>query len=151
MFRVSGYRDASDLDRDALWRALVDKAHDAVPFVPAITECRVLERRPGGFDREIVLRGERLRERVTFFPKRAVRFVRLSGRARGTIWNRIESGSGGRQRLRFTFELELAGLEPGGAAEQAYARMMRGSYLHAVETTLARAKSHYARTGRAPR
>ncbi len=57
------------LTRAQVWRGLVMKAENAVPFVPAMTRCEVVERRENQLVREIVLRGERLTERVTFYPE----------------------------------------------------------------------------------
>lgn len=137
MFLVTGSHDAPGLDREQLWAGLVRKAEDPVPFVPAITRCRVLSRTEDGLVREILLRGARVRERVTFFPRDAVRFDRLSGPVLGTIWNRIEVAEDGACSLRFTFELDALWLSAGSAEERAYAAMMSASYLRAIETTIA--------------
>lgn len=128
------------LTRTQLWESLVLKAEDPVPFVPAIRSCVVLERSPHGLVREIEARGDRSRERVTFVPEERVRFVRLSGRARGTIENVIETEPDGALVLRFTFSLELEGVEHGSAEERAYAAAMEASYLAAVDATLRAAR-----------
>lgn len=146
MFHVTGCEPvnppgAPPLTREALWSALVRKARDPVPFVPAISACRVLAEGPGWLEREAVIRGEPVRERVTFFPPERVRFERLSGGARGTIENRIEEDRDGALALRFSFDLEVAGLEPGSPAERAFADAMASSYLEAVAATLGRARA----------
>lgn len=127
---------APGLSRAELWAGLVRKAEDPLPFVPAISECRVLARGPGWLVREAVVRGERLRERVTFHPTERVRFERLSGRARGTIENRIVPDASGGLLLAFTFELEVEGLAPGSAEERAWVDVMQASYREAVLQTL---------------
>lgn len=126
------------LDRAQLWEGLVRKAQDPIRFVPAISECRVLERGPDWFVREVVLRGERVRELVTYYPGEGrVFFQRLPGcSAQGTVENLIEEGPLGELRLRFTFHLTVAGLAPGSAEERRFAEEMRGSYLAAVGATL---------------
>ena len=54
------------LTRSDVWQGLVMKADNALPFVPAMTHCKVLDRESANvFVREIEFRGERCRERVT--------------------------------------------------------------------------------------
>ncbi len=148
MFEVARTEPVRSLTREELWEGLVRKAEFPQPFVPAITACRILRRRASGFDREVVLRGDVVRERVTFEPGVAVRFVRLSGPALGTIENRIVEASD-RLGLRFTFRLEVDGLVPGGAEERAFAEHMRDSYLAAVRTTIRATEELVARGGAA--
>jgi hypothetical protein len=130
------------LEWDDVWRGLVRKAENAVPYVAAITECKIIKREENGFIREVLLQGERLQERITFFPKDRVHFERLSGSAMGTIDNRIERAKDGSLNLRFCFDLELAGAD--AAAEAAFSAGMEHSYLVAVQTTLERIRSEKA-------
>ena len=124
------------LTRDHIWRGLVLKADNALPFVPKMTKCEVTHRAPTWLERDIVFRDEPASERVTFFPREEVRFERLSGATLGTIRNQIEESDDGALILRFTFSLEREGIEPGSTAEQAYAKEMEGAYLGAVDATL---------------
>jgi ketosteroid isomerase-like protein len=126
------------LDRDDVWAGLMRKAENAVPFVKAISDCRILEHDATGFVREVVVHGEAIREHVTFHPKDRVTFKRLSGSAMGTIENRIEEQDG-QLTLRFVFELELAGAD--AAQEAAFRDGMAASYLDAVQTTLDRIRA----------
>ncbi len=124
------------LTRAAVWRGLVLKADNALPFVPQMTHCAVLEREgPHQFVREIEFRGERMRERVVLEPERCVTFTRLSGSVLGTIENRIEEDADG-LHLRFTFALELVGAAADSTAEAEYAARMEGAYRAAVDATL---------------
>jgi acetylaranotin biosynthesis cluster protein L/SnoaL-like protein len=125
------------LTRDDIWRGLVLKADNALPFVPKMTKCEVTHRAPTWLERDIVFRDEPASERVTFYPREEVRFERLSGATLGTIRNQIEESDDGALILRFTFSLEREGIEHGSAAEQAYAKEMEGAYLGAVDATLA--------------
>lgn len=53
------------LTREQLWAGLVMKANNALPFVPAMQSCEVIERHSDvSFDRNIVLRGQPHTERI---------------------------------------------------------------------------------------
>lgn len=124
------------ITRDALWDGLVRKAENALPFVPAITDCTVTARHSDTvFDRDIVLKGEAFSERITLEHPHRVVFTRIAGPVLGTIANEIED-DGHDLTLRFSFALVVAG-EPGGSAgEQAHADQMTGMYRAAVAATL---------------
>jgi hypothetical protein len=124
------------LTRDQVWQGLVFKAENAVPFVPGMTVCEVLERSGQELVRECVYKGDRLRERVTFHPQRAVDFERLSGNVRGTIRNEIEEDENGALHLRFTFSLAVQGIAHNSPEEHAYATAMEGDYVRAIGATL---------------
>ncbi|GAA4789943.1 hypothetical protein GCM10023200_25940 [Actinomycetospora chlora] len=125
------------ITRDALWDGLVRKAENALPFVPAITDCTVTARHGETvFDRDIVLQGEQFTERITLERPYRVVFSRIAGPVLGTIANEIEGDSSEELTLRFSFALVVAG-EPGGSAgEQAHADRMTGMYQAAVAATL---------------
>lgn len=129
--------DGPDLDSDAVWHGLFLKANNALPFVPSMTHCEVINRISDDcFDREIVFRGQSFTERVTLDAPHRVVFTRTAGPVLGTIANEIETADGD-LRLRFSFALNLIGVKPGVAAESDYADSMTDDYLKAVETTLA--------------
>jgi hypothetical protein len=129
--------DALPLDRDQVWEGLVQKASNALPFVPAMTHCQVLQRLDDlSFDREIELRGQRLVERVVMEPKVRVSFTRIAGGVLGVIANEIEEDDAGRLGLRFSYALVLKGVAPASAEERAYADGMAGDYLAALQATL---------------
>jgi hypothetical protein len=125
------------LTRADVWRGLEAKANDALPFVPSMTSCEVLERDEHTIVREIEFRGERLGERVTLEPQERVTFVRTSGSVLGTIRNEILEPRPGELELKFSFDLELQDVAAGSAEETEYAETMRGDYLKAVDATLA--------------
>lgn len=128
---------ASPVSRAEVWHGLVLKAENALPFVPSITHCEVVEREtPVRFVREIEIRGERIRERVTLDAERSVTFERLSGSVLGTIRNFIDEDEGGLY-LRFSFQLELQHAAAGSAEERDHAEKMQSAYLGAVDATLA--------------
>jgi hypothetical protein len=97
-------------DRQELWRSLLGKAENPLDYVPAITQCRVLERDGEGFLREILRNGERLVQRVTTpEPGRRILFSHVGDPEVASIANVVGEDEQG--RLTFTIEVELA---PGG-------------------------------------
>lgn len=134
--------DASELSVTDVWRGLVMKGENALPFVPVMEACDVVERgQAGGFDwliREIRIAGNTMREKVTFRPEHTVEFERLDGIERGTILNEITDGGDddGGLALRFTFTLSREDMEDGSDEEKAYADSMEDTYLKAVQSTI---------------
>src|SRR6478609_1779067 len=124
------------LDRAAVWDGLVMKANNALPFVPAMTHCEVLQRFSDAvFDREIEFRGQRFTERITLEEPHRVVFTRTSGPVLGTIVNEIE-GTENDLELRFSLALVVNGIPGGSPEEQSYADGMTADYLQAVNATL---------------
>jgi len=124
------------LDRKAGWEGLVMKANNALPFVPAMSHCEVIQRlSDSAFDREIEFRGQRFTERISLEEPHRVVFTRLSGPVLGTIVNAIE-GPDDNPRLRFSFALVVEGTPGGSPDETSYADGMSDDYLKAVEATL---------------
>ena len=58
------------LSRSEIWKGLVMKADNALPFVPGMAKCDVIERSANGLVRDIVFRGEDARERITFYRRK---------------------------------------------------------------------------------
>jgi hypothetical protein len=124
------------LTRAHVWRGLVMKAEDPLPFVPVISSCRVVARGDNWLDREIVDNGDPISEHVTFFPERQVKFERTKGRVPGTILNEIVEDARGELALHFVFTLTVEGVAAGSAEEQAFIAGMERGYLMAVNATL---------------
>ena len=128
--------DQPHLTTEDLWRGLVAKAGDALPFVAAMSRCEVLERHSDTvFDRAISFRGQDFVERITLEEPRRVLFTRLSGPVLGTIANEIEGTDDG-LGLRFSFALVVSGVDGGSADESTYADGMTADYLQAVASTI---------------
>lgn len=119
-----------------IWRGLVMKAENPVPFVRPITACKILERTANGLVREIVHNGETMRERITYDAGRSVTFVRETGTERGTIVNEIVDDPTDGLLLRFAFKLEVEGMKPGSPEETAFAETMESNYVPAVQATI---------------
>jgi Domain of unknown function (DUF1857) len=124
------------LTRSLVWRGLVMKAENPLPFVPVISSCKVIERRADGLVREIVDKGDTITEVVTFQPGRMVKFERMSGRVLGTILNEIIEDRDGDLALKFTFTLSIEGVAAGSTEEKDFASQMEAGYLMAVKATL---------------
>jgi hypothetical protein len=123
------------LSRSEIWSGLVMKAENALPFVPGMAKCDVVERTENGLVRDIVFRGENARERITFYPEHKVVFLRLSGNADGFIVNEV-LGEGDDLRLRFSFALQLVDAPSDSGKEREFREVMERDYLKAVDATL---------------
>jgi hypothetical protein len=125
------------LSRDQVWQGLEQKAFDAVPYVEAITECRVIDRKSDSvFDREAIIGGHRYIERVWLEPPNRIAFARLDGPVLGTITNEIVEDADG---LAVVFQFALT-VRPGDTipvTEQELSSQMVSAYQTAVGTTLA--------------
>ncbi len=133
--------DLPVLTRSQLWRGLVLRAEDAVPFTPEMTSCAVVERTSASeFLREVTFRDHPARERVTLFPETRVHFEQVSGPTRGTIDTVIEEDEAGELRLRFSIDLDVRGITPGSEQEQSFIEGVRDTYMRAVELTLERVR-----------
>lgn len=127
-----------ELTRSQVWEGLVRKADNALPFVPAMSHCQVLERlSDSSFDREIEVFGHKMIERIVLEPEHRVSFTRLTGPVPGFIVNEIADEGDEGLALRFSFSLTPLGMAAGSAEEQEYATSMTGQYTAAVGATLA--------------
>ena len=123
------------LTRDQVWKGLMMKVDDARPFVPLMTKCEVTQQLENGVVRDIVFDGMPLKERIIFYPKEKVEFLRVGiGDEMGTIWNEILEDENGELHLRFAFELEVPNLTE--TQEQEYREKRATGYLNAVQATL---------------
>jgi hypothetical protein len=132
---ANGVAGLPRLSRSEIWRGLVMKAENALPFVPGMAKCDVISRTPNGLIRDIVFRGEDARERITFYPEHKVVFVRESGNVDGFIVNEI-LGDDNDLRLRFSFALQLVDAPSDSAQEHEFRAIMERDYVKAVDATL---------------
>ena len=123
------------LSRSDIWKGLVMKAENALPFVPGMAKCDIVKRTPNGLIRDIVFRGEDARERITFYPEKKVVFVRESGNVDGFIVNEVLGGDDD-LRLRFSFALQLVDASSDSPEEREFRQIMERDYLKAVDATL---------------
>jgi hypothetical protein len=124
------------LTAQQVWQGLVMKAENALPFVPAMEACQIVERYPDGFLRQIKLRGVTMTERITFTPPVEVYFERVDAKGYdGWITNLISDGPHG-LLLTFTFAVGFPGAAPGSAEERKQGDAVRDSYISAITSTL---------------
>jgi hypothetical protein len=124
------------------------KANNALPFVPIMQKCAVVEHGNGWLTRDIVVNNVPLREKVTFEPERRVIFERIAGSEPGRIENNIGEDEHGDLTLTFSFELRKEGLADGSEAETKHFAPMEGAYLGAVASTLAAVRRTVDERGR---
>lgn len=136
------------LNRNEVWSGLMMKAHNALPYVPAMKKCQVIEEGDGWVLRDILLGDEPLREKVTFEPKKRVIFERVSGNEPGIIHNIIGEDEQGNLTLTFAFSLTRKGLEGNAEAEKKHFAPMEGMYMNAVASTLAAVRRTVDEKGR---
>ena len=128
--------NAPVLTRGDVWDGLVMKAENALPFVPKMEKCDVVEKRENFVLRDIRFGGDDLREAVTLTPKDRVEFRRVQGRVLGLITNEILENANGDLALKFSFALDIEGVEAGSREERDYEANMRDAYMGAVGATL---------------
>ena len=125
------------LTREDVWRGLVMKAENALPFVPGMTKCDVVERGNDWLLRDVEFKGQAFQEKITFRAPVQVHFERVGGE--GFIENTISSSDRG-LLLTFTFGLVFPDTEAGSAAEQEKGESMKDYYIAAVAATLAKVR-----------
>jgi hypothetical protein len=136
------------LNRHEVWNGLMMKAHNALPYVPAMKKCEVIEKGKGWVLRDILLGDEPLREKVTFEPEKRVVFERVAGNEPGRIENILGEDERGNLTLTFAFSLTRKGLEGNAEAEKKHFSPMEGMYMNAVASTLAAVRRTVDEKGR---
>lgn len=136
------------LSRHDVWTGLEMKANNALPYVPIMQKCEVIEHGDGWLMRDIVVNNVPLRERVTFEPEQRVIFERIAGSEPGRIENIIGEDPQGNLTLTFSFALSKEGLAPGSDAETRHFAPMEGAYLGAVASTLGAVRRTVEERGR---
>lgn len=124
------------LSRHDVWTGLMMKARNALPYVPQMQKCEVVEQGEGWLLRDIMLNNVPLRERVSFEPENRVIFERVGGVELGRIENVIGEDDKGNLTLTFSFGLKKQGIPEGSDAERAHFSPMEGAYFGAVAATL---------------
>jgi hypothetical protein len=116
-----------------VWKGLEMKAENALPFVPGMTRCEVVERKDNTILREITFAGDDFKEFITLHAPVQVQFERVG--TGGFIQNTISESERG-PLLTFTFGLPFPGTAPGSKEEREKGESMRHAYVGAVGATL---------------
>jgi ketosteroid isomerase-like protein len=138
----------SFLSRHEVWTGLLMKANNALPYVPEMKQCEVIEQGDGWLVRNIMLKDVPLTEKVTFEPEKRVIFERIKGSELGRIENIIGEDDKGNLTLTFAFSLRKDGIPEGSEAERAHFAPMESAYLNAVASTLAAVRRTVDEKGR---
>jgi hypothetical protein len=136
------------LTRHEVWAGLLMKAQNALPYVPQMQKCDVVEKGEGWLLRDILLANTPLRERVTFEPEKRVIFDRVAGVEPGRIENIIGEDEQGNLTLTFSFGLMREGIPEGSEAERKHFAPMEGAYFGAVAATLGAVRRTVTEQGR---
>jgi hypothetical protein len=139
----------SKLSRHDVWAGLLMKANNALPYVPIMSKCQVIEQGEGWLIRDILLKDVPLREKVSFEPEERVIFDRIGGDELGRIENVIGEDEHGNLTLTFSFGLTKKGIPEGSSAELEHFKPMEGAYFGAVASTLAAVRRTVDEEGRA--
>ena len=138
----------SFLSRHDVWNGLLMKANNALPYVPEMKKCDVVEQGDCWLVRDIMLKDIPLREKVTFEPEQRVIFDRTKGSELGRIENIIGEDANGNLTLTFAFSLRKDGVPEGSDAEKQHFAPMEQAYLNAVASTLAAVRRTVDEKGR---
>ena len=136
------------LSRHDVRSGLLMKANNALPYVPIMQKCDVIERGDGWLIRDILLNNVPLREKVTLEPETRVIFDRIDCSEMGRIENIIGEDAQGNLTLTFSFGLTKAGVPEGSAEEHRHFAPMEGAYMGAVASTLAAVRRTAEEKGR---
>ena len=136
------------LSRHDVWTGLMMKAQNALPYVPQMQKCEVIEEGDGWLLRDIIFNNTALRERVTFEPEARVIFDRVGGPELGRIENIIGEDEHGNLTLTFAFGLTKDGIAENTDAERAHFAPMEGAYMGAVAATLGAVRRTVVEQGR---
>src|ERR1700685_4746523 len=124
------------------------KAQNALPYVPQMQKCQVIEEGNCWLLRDIVFNDTPMRERVSFEPEQRVIFDRVGGPELGRIENIIGVDEQQNLTLTFSFGLRKEGISEGSEAERAHFAPMEPAYFGAVAATLGAVRRAVIEQGR---
>lgn len=116
------------LSREQLWNGLLHRVEDAVPFLPGLESCTIVERTEAHLRRELDFGGAVIHDKVTMTESEWVRFdIQPSEQhAGGSLTIAIEEPQPGYLFLRFTYETSFAN-NP-NSEDRAYIEYIKSAY-----------------------
>lgn len=116
------------LSREELWRGLWHRVENAVPFLPGLEACNILERTADGLLRELDFGPAVIHDRVSFADRHWVRFeiVPSEQHAGGSLTITIEEPQPNYFFLRFAYTTTFAS-NP-NSEERAYIEYVKSAY-----------------------
>jgi len=126
------------LTREQLWRGLVLRAEDPVPFVIGLDACQIVARYPDGLRRELRFGKLFVTDRVTYEPMQRVRYVTESqdSMPAATLIMSIEEPGEGQVFVRF--EYDSGELAADDSVQEFYDKFRRTAYEEADIDTIKR-------------
>ena len=124
------------LSREQLWRGLVYRAENPLPFVLGLDDCRIVVRTEHTLRRELHFGSLTVRDRVTLDPMNQVRYETEAGGGlpASSLVMTIEEPGADELVVRFDYEtLRRAGDAPG---EQFYNAFLKKAYVEADIDTI---------------
>lgn len=125
--QVNDVTVARPLTLAELWRGLILRAEEPVPFLAGLDACTILERQPHRIERELRFGQTLVRDRVLFTPRHRLRFE-IRGRMGLTgdsLQITIEEPAEGDLYLRFRYDVALSDDMPEDSPE---AEALRNAY-----------------------
>jgi hypothetical protein len=116
------------MTRDQLWNGLLHRVENAVPFLPGLESCTILERQADTLLRELDFGPAVIHDRVTLVHMVSVRFDIQPSEAHpgGSLTITIEEPEPGFLFLRFAYQTTLA-TDP-NSEERAYIEYVKSAY-----------------------
>ena len=126
------------LTREQLWRGLVLRAEDPVPFLVGLDGCRIVERSDDGLRRELQFGALRVLDRVRFEPMRRVHYETdaQDTMPAATLVMTIEEPGPGLLFVRFEYDSGEDGA--GDRVQEFYDQFRRNAYQQADIDTIKR-------------
>jgi len=116
------------MTRDQLWQGLLHRVENAVPFLPGLESCTILERQADTLLRELDFGPAVIHDRVTLLAMEWVRFDIQPSEVHpgGSLMITIEEPEPGFLFLRFAYQTTLA-TDP-NSEERAYIEYVKSAY-----------------------
>ena len=116
------------LSREQLWRGLLHRVENPLPFLPGLESCTIRERGAASLLRDLNFGAAVIQDRVTLADGAWVRFDILpsASHAGGSLTITIEEPQPGHLFLRFAYRTTLG--EQGAAEDRAYVEYVKAAY-----------------------